>query len=152
MICILALVVFGILGLFSTTHRPLAKEAFDCVFRRITLRPCNSNFDQKMNGKIVGKLINKSPRSARFVNRNFELLSWIMVVVFFISMIYSGYAIYNLGVHGTCNPEDPNSCPLTSDQLTSGECGECGIAGCDIHNLECVDGEPCDCEGPTCTT
>ena len=147
MICILALVVFGILGIFSATHRTMAKEAFDCVFRRITLRPCNSGFDQKMKGKIVGKLINKSPRTAGFVNKHFELLSWIMVAVFFVSMIYSGYAVYNLGVHGTCTPENPDACVFTPDQ-PEGSCEECGIVGCPTHS-DCV-GEECDCEGFSC--
>ena len=76
MICILAMVVFGIMGIFSASHRKLAKEAFDCVFRMITFRPCNSTFDQRMKGKIVGKLINKSPRMSGFslfrdVTKNF---------------------------------------------------------------------------------
>jgi hypothetical protein len=150
MICILAMVVFGIMGIFSASHRKLAKEAFDCVFRMITFRPCNSTFDQRMKGKIVGKLINKSPRMAGFVNKNFKLLSTLMVIIFFISMIYSGYAIYNLGIHGTCDPEDPDTCIFTPEQLADDSCGDCGIVGCDIHNTECTDGKPCDCEGPTC--
>jgi hypothetical protein len=151
MICILAMVVFGILGIFSTTHRQMAKEAFDCVFRRITFRPCNSSFDQKMKGKIIGKLINKSPKSARFVNKHFEMLSWIMVIIFFISMIYTGYAIYNLGIHGTCTPEDPDMCIFTPDQPADAECGDCGIVGCSSHSL-CEDGSICDCETDDCST
>lgn len=150
MICIIALIVFGILGIFSATHRQLAREAFDCVFRRITLRPCNSDFNQRMKGKIVGKLLTKSPKTAGFVNKNFELLSWIMVIIFFISMIYSGYAIYNLGVHGTCTPDNPEMCAFTPDQ-TGLECGACGIVGCNIHSDDCM-GEECSCEGSICTT
>ena len=150
MICILALVVFGILGLFSATHRVMAKEAFDCVFRRITFRPCLTGFDQKMKGKIVGKLLNKSPKAAGFVNKHFELMSWIMVIIFFISMIYSGYAIYNLGIHGTCTPEDPDMCVFTPDQPTDDSCDECGIVGCTAHST-CADGELCDCQTRDCS-
>jgi hypothetical protein len=152
MICILAMVVFGILGLFSATHRPLAKEAFDCVFRRLTLRPCNSGFDQKMKGKIVGKLLTRSPRSARFVNKNFEILSWIMVAIFFISMIYSGMAVYNIGVHGTCTPENPEMCAFTPDQPIDDSCGECGIVGCSVHGDTCIDSEECDCVDDSCVS
>jgi protein-disulfide isomerase len=124
MICILALVVFGIMGLFSATHRTIAKEAFDCVFRRITLRPCTSGFDQKMKGKIVGKLINKSPKAARFVNKRFELLSWIMVAIFFISMAYSAIGGYNYYIYGNCNgPNEEGFCifdPLGGNSKISG--------------------------------
>jgi len=149
MICIIALVVFGIMGIFSATHRQLAKEAFDCVFRMVTLRPCNSSFDQKMKGKIVGKLLTKSPKSAAFVHKHFSLLSWIMVAIFFISMIYSGIAIYNIGVHGTCTPETPEQCIFTPDQ-TELECGDCGIVGCTQHSDDC-NGEECSCSGPDCS-
>jgi hypothetical protein len=37
MICLIALVVFGIMSIFSVGFRPLAKESFNCVFRRLTL-------------------------------------------------------------------------------------------------------------------
>ncbi len=73
MFCLIALIVFSILGIFSATHRKLAKEAFDCVFRRITLRPCNTGFDQKIKGKIIGKLLNKSPKLAKGVQSLHEL-------------------------------------------------------------------------------
>ena len=143
--------VFGIMGIFSATHRQLAKEAFDCVFRMVTLRPCNSSFDQKMKGKIVGKLINRSPKAAGFVNKNFKILSGLMVIIFFVSMIYSGYAIYNLGIHGTCTPENPEMCVFTPDQTTDSTCDECGILGCTTHEDICIDGEPCDCKTGDCS-
>ena len=60
MFCLIALIIFSILGIFSATHRQLAKEALDCVFRRVTLRPCNTGFDKKVKGKVIGKLLNKS--------------------------------------------------------------------------------------------
>ena len=53
MFCIVAFVVLGIMGIFSATNRGLAKEAFDCVLRRVTLRPCTTGFDQKMNWQDV---------------------------------------------------------------------------------------------------
>ena len=144
------MIVFGIMGIFSASHRKLAKEAFDCVFRMITLRPCNSTFDQRMKGKIVGKLLTKSPKFARFINKNFKLLSTLMVILFFISMIYSGIAIYNLSVHGTCTPENPDMCVFTPDQPVETECGDCGIMGCTIHEENC-EGQSCDCVDETCS-
>ena len=33
MICLIALIIFGVLAIFSASYRPLAKEAFDCVLR-----------------------------------------------------------------------------------------------------------------------
>ena len=54
MFCIVAFIVLSILGIFSATNRALAREAMDCVFRRVTLRPCNTGFDEKMKARILG--------------------------------------------------------------------------------------------------
>lgn len=53
MLCLAALVVFSILGIFSASYRPLAREAFNCVFRKMTLRSCNTGFDQKIKTKLT---------------------------------------------------------------------------------------------------
>jgi hypothetical protein len=57
MFCIVAFAVLSILGIFSATNRALAKEALDCVLRRVTLRPCNTGFDEKIKAKILGSVI-----------------------------------------------------------------------------------------------
>ena len=103
MFCIIALIIFSILGIFSATHRALAREAFNCVFRKITFRPCNTDFKEKMRGKLVGKLLERSVVAARVFNRHFELISW----VFFILMIASTFWVikggYNYYLYGSCN-------------------------------------------------
>jgi hypothetical protein len=145
MFCLLALIVFSILGLFSATHRELAKEAFDCVFRRITLRPCRTGFDKKIKGKIIGRLINRSPKLAKGLNRFWEPLSWILVIVFFVSLFLSGRTVYNLVKYKTCNPADPASCVLTSqdEECSSSEhCQPCEC-GADESDCQAPDYAPC---------
>jgi len=103
MFCVLALLVFSVLGIFSATHRALAREALDCVLRRVTLRPCNTGFREKMKSKVLSRLLNRSVFAARVFNRHFELLSWI----FFILMVASTYGVikggYNYYFYGSCN-------------------------------------------------
>jgi len=103
MFCLVALIIFSILGIFSATHRRLAKEAVECVFRRITFRPCQTGFREKIKGRILAKLLNRSTLAARLFNRHFELLAW----VFFILMIGSSFWVvkggYNFYVYGSCN-------------------------------------------------
>lgn len=103
MFCIVAFVVLSILGIFSATNRQLAKEALDCVFRRVTLRPCNTGFDVKMKAKILGSVINRSERAARFINKNFEPLSWVFFVLMLASSIWSVRGLYLFYVSGSCN-------------------------------------------------
>ncbi len=101
--CIIALIVFGILGIFSASHRELAKEAFSCVFRRITLRPCNTGFADKIKGKILSKIVTRSTFLAKMVNKHYEILSWIFFVLMLGSTIWIVWGVYNFYVYGSCN-------------------------------------------------
>lgn len=103
MICIIALIVFSIMGIFSATHRALAKEALDCVFRRITLRPCNTGFKEKIKSKILGGLLNKSVFMARLVNKHFEIFSWIFFILMITSTFWTVKGVYNYYLYGSCN-------------------------------------------------
>lgn len=101
--CIIALIIFSILGIFSASHRALAKEAFSCVFRRITLRPCNTGFAEKIKGKILSKLISRSTFLAKMVNKHYEILSWIFFILMVGSTIWVMRGVYNFYVFGSCN-------------------------------------------------
>ncbi|MEM4259921.1 MAG: thioredoxin domain-containing protein [Candidatus Woesearchaeota archaeon] len=109
MICIIALIVFGILGLFSATYRKIAKEALDCVFRRITFRKCTTGLDKRLKSAITGKIMTKSLRTARFVYKYFEVFSWFFLILMIVSMFGIGYGIYNYVLFGNCNGPQSNS-------------------------------------------
>jgi hypothetical protein len=112
-LCIVALVVFGILGIFSAKYRSLAKEAFQCVFRMVTLRPCESSFDEKLKASIIAKTLSFSLPLARVINRQFKALSWIFTLLFFASLAYSAVGVYNYWAYGNCNgPESSAFCAL----------------------------------------
>jgi glutaredoxin len=102
-VCIIALAVFSVLGLWSAKYRRLAKEAFDCTFRMITLRPCVTKLDERIKSKVTAKLM-RFPTAARAFYKYFKVFSWIFVISFFASMAYSAYGIYNLIVFGSCQP------------------------------------------------
>jgi len=101
--CIVALIVFGIMGIFSASHRALAKEAFSCVFRRLTLRPCNTGFQEKIKGKILSKLIKRSTFLTKVVNKHYEILSWIFFILMIGSTAWVLRGGYNFYVFGSCN-------------------------------------------------
>ncbi len=103
MFCIIALVVLSILGIFSATNRALAREALDCVLRRVTFRPCTTGFDEKMKAKILGSVIVRSENAARFLNQNFEILSWVFFVALLVSSIWTVRGFYLFYVTGSCN-------------------------------------------------
>jgi len=113
MICIAALILFAFLGIFSVTYRKLAKEAWVCVARRVTLRPCETDFQTKVKGLVVGKLIGKSEKLAGFVSHHFRGLAYSIVILSIISTVYLGYSAYNYVRYQTCDPWN-GSCPIGS--------------------------------------
>jgi hypothetical protein len=98
MFCILAFIALSIISLFSASHRELAKEAYDCVFRRLTFRPCTTGFKEKMKAKLVGRLLPLSRRQA--FKQTLKLLSWILFIV---ASILTGKGLYNFYMYGSCN-------------------------------------------------
>lgn len=103
MFCIVALIILSVLGIFSATHRQWAKEALDCVLRRVTLRPCNTGFREKFKSKILIALMDRSPFAAKFFNRHFELLAWVFMILMIWSTIWTVRGGYNYYLYGSCN-------------------------------------------------
>src|SRR3989338_8067524 len=103
MFCIIAFIVLSIIAIFNVSYRALAKEAYECVFRRITFRPCNTGFKEKMQAKLVGKLLTKSVVAARFLNKHFELLAWLLFLTTVASIFWTGKVLFNFYMYGSCN-------------------------------------------------
>ena len=107
MICIIALVVFGVLAIFSASYRPLAKEAFDCVFRKLTLRKCQTGLDKRLKSQITGSIMRKNERTGTFIYKHFDIISTIFTILMIASLGYTLYGGYNFMLWGNCN--GPNS-------------------------------------------
>lgn len=120
-VCVIALIVFGFLGLFSTAHRQIAKEAFDCVFRKITFRPCTTGLDKRLRVMASVKVMKLNQPLGRFVNKHFEALSFLFTLIFIVSFVYSALGLYNLFVFGNCNGQDSlEACLLNPETINNG--------------------------------
>lgn len=172
MFCIAAFLVFAILGIFSASYRPLVAQAWHCVLRRVTFKPCDINFAEEVKGRLIGKLVVRHPGFARFLNRWIDWLALIFVVLSVWSALYLLNAGLNLWVYDTCNPTNVESCSLSGeacgidqssigfiDALQQGKLGT-WVANPFIHFAETVSRipdrlkrwEPKDYFGPTATT
>ncbi|MDD5148364.1 MAG: hypothetical protein PHH08_02770 [Candidatus ainarchaeum sp.] len=109
-LCLVALLVFAVLSIWSAKYRVLAKEAFGCVAKMVTFKPCDVRLETKIKAKVASKLM-IVPALARFFYKYFKALSWAFTIAFFASLAYSAYSIYNLLVFGTCTPGEP--CAIT---------------------------------------
>ena len=112
-LCIIALPVFAILGIFSVKYRKLALESLDCIFRTVTLRPCKSSLDDRMRSSLAGKIFRFSSKLAGFMYNNYKILSWLVLIIFILSAYASGAGIYNYIKYGNCNgPSETGLCIL----------------------------------------
>src|SRR3989339_67842 len=130
MFCIAAFIIFAILGIFSASHRKLARKAWYCVVKKITFKPCDINFSEEVKGKLLGKLIIRRPKLAKFLSKWFDLMAWIFVILSIWSLLTVFNSGVNLWVYGTCNASTGESCSL------SGEA--CGVNRNDITFIEAV--------------
>ncbi|VVB58522.1 Thioredoxin [Candidatus Anstonella stagnisolia] len=107
MICFIALFVFGVLSIFSAKYRPFAKQAFDCTFRRLTLRPCNTTLEEEVKSKTVAAVLSKHAGAAKILNTHWEAISWAFTLLMFASIAFTLLGIVNYLYYGDCN--GPNS-------------------------------------------
>lgn len=146
-LCIIALPVFLILGIFSVKYRILAKDALDCLTRTLTFRKCKSRLDDRIKSHVTGKVIRKNHKFGLFIYRNFQLLSVIFIVLFVLSLIFSVSGYINYLEYGNCyGPEDNDYfCPY---DLLDGEV--CNHSECTNEECGCEQGSDCICEDDNC--
>lgn len=139
MFCIASFVVLSILGIFSASNRVLAKEALDCVLRRVTFRPCNTGFDQKMKAKILGVVITRSENAARFLNKYFEAIAWVFIVLMLAATFMFGRGLYYFYTFGNCNgPEQADAFCIFDP--TGATTQVSGSPKCSVNAVKGVDG------------
>ncbi len=123
MFCIVAFVIFGILGIFSARYRILAQKSWGCVLRRLTFKACDMSVQEEVKARLIGKLIITRPRLAKFIDRWAVSFAWTFVILSVWSLIVVINSSLNLFVYDTCNPDNPEACALAGEgcSVTSGK-------------------------------
>lgn len=112
-LCLLALPVFAVLGIFSLKYRKLTKDALECLFKTVTLRKCSSGLDDKIRSDVTGTFLKYSPKTAGFFYRHYRIISWIILILFVWSIYESSVGISNYVKHGNCNgPQSTAFCAI----------------------------------------
>lgn len=112
-LCLLALPIFAVLGIFSLRYRKLAGESLGCLFRTVTFRKCRSGLDDRIKAHTTGTILKYSPRAAKFFYSNYKFITWIVLILFLWSTYASATGLYNYAQYGNCNgPEETGFCVL----------------------------------------
>lgn len=120
MLCIAAFIVFCVLGIFSAYYRKLAAKAWYCVVKRITFKPCDITLAQEIKGKLLGKIILKRPKVAKFFEKWIDVFAFAFIVLSIWSVFSVAFASLNLLVYDTCDPTSQESCSLGGEACTVG--------------------------------
>lgn len=106
------LILFPIFGIFSKDYRILFKKAWSCVFKKLTLKPCDINLGEEVKNKLLGKIAFRFPKVAKFIDKTASFWAIIFVFLSVGSLLYVANAGLNLWVYDTCNPTNGESCAL----------------------------------------
>lgn len=101
-LCFIALPILAILGIFSATHRQLAKDAFKCVFLKVSFRPCDTKLDTRLKTSIVSSLLRRNKAAGKFLHKHFTVFSWIFVILMLASTYYVIDGGINYYKYGNC--------------------------------------------------
>lgn len=139
MICVIALIVFGILGIFSAKYRTIAKEAFNCVFKKVTFRKCDSNLDTRLKSEITGAFMRWWAPGGRFFYRYFEIFSWAFLILTLVTLFFFGQGVYFYAKYGNCNGANSNAfCifdPLGTNHPQNSTAGAGSVCAVPGHQL-----------------
>jgi thioredoxin family protein len=132
-LCLIALPIFMIIGIFSIKYRKLSKDAFECLFKTVTLKKCKNGLDDRIKSRITGTILKHSPKLAKLVYKYYKILSWIILIIFIWSAYEGSIGVYNYINYGNCNgPESVGFCML--DPL--GESSGISEIDCTEHDHE----------------
>lgn len=115
MFCIAAFIVLLVVGIFSAKYRLMMKQAWGCVGRKFTLRPCDTNFKKDLKDHILAKVANKSPKMVKTADISIEIGAVVIVILTIWSLAVVIISGLNLYVYGTCKPSNAAACSLGAE-------------------------------------
>ena len=102
LVCLFWTIPFGILALLFPKYRNDFKDSVKCFWNKMTLSPCDVNFDEKMRAKIVAWIGKYNQPAARFVYKHYDGIFTFMMLL---TIAYSIWLVY-VWMFPACGPAD----------------------------------------------
>ena len=129
MVCVAAFIILCLVGVvvaFLSIFKPeigkkyltVFKKAWHCVFKKVRLQKCDTNFKEDVKNTILKKVILKHPKWVKPLSIIIEILSVLIVAITVWSLIIAVKSLLALWVFGTCNVSQPSACSLTSESCS----------------------------------
>lgn len=129
MVCIAAFIILCLVGIvvaFLSIFKPeigkkylaVFKKSWHCVFKKVRLQKCDTNFKDDVKNTILKKVILKRPKWVKPLSIIIEIVSVLIVLVTVWSLVIAIKSLLALWVFGTCNVSKPSACSLTSESCS----------------------------------
>jgi hypothetical protein len=121
MVCIAAFIILCLLsvfvGILSIFRRDIGKKywkvfkkSWGCVWKRVRLQKCETNFKEDVKNSILKKVVLKKPKLVKPISVGIEIISVLIVALTVWSLVEGLRAGLSLYALGTCNPRQPDAC------------------------------------------
>lgn len=129
MVCVAAFIILCIVGIIvaflsifkreiGKKYLAVFKKAWHCVFKKVRLQKCDTNFKDDVKNTILKRVILKRPKWVKPLSVIIEILSVLIVAITIWSIIIAVKSLLALWVLGTCNVSKPSACSLTSESCS----------------------------------
>lgn len=129
MVCVAAFIILCLMGIVvafisifkkevGRKYLAIFKKSWHCVFKKVRLQKCDTNFKDDVKNTILKKVILKKPKLVKPLSVLIEIVSILIVFITIWSIVISIKSLLALWVFGTCNVSKPSSCSLTSESCS----------------------------------
>ena len=126
MVCIAAFIILALLSVFvgflSLFNKALGKKywatfkkAWHCVFKKVRLQKCDTNFKDEVKNSLLKKVVLKNPKLVKPLSALIEIISVVIVLITVWSLVIAIKSLLALWVFGTCNVSMPSQCGLGAE-------------------------------------
>lgn len=140
MVCIAAFIILclisvfvGFLSIFNKTlgkkYWAVFKKAWHCVFKKVRLKKCDTNFKDDVKNTLLKRLVIKNPKLLKPASALIEILSVLIVFITIWSLVIAIKSLLALWVLGTCNVSQPSQCGLGAESCTIDQSEPTDLAG-----------------------
>lgn len=140
MVCIAAFIILclisvfvGFLSIFNKTlgkkYWAVFKKAWHCVFKKVRLQKCDTNFKDDVKNTLLKRLVVKNPKLLKPASALIEILSVLIVFITVWSLIIAIKSLLALWAFGTCNVSHPSQCGLGATSCTIDQSEPTDLAG-----------------------
>ena len=132
MVCIAAFIILAIIGIFvgiisifkrdiGVAYWKVFKKAWGCVWKKVRLQKCETNFKDDVKNSLLKKVVLKKPNLVKPLSVVIEVVSVVIVGVVIWAVLTSIKSLLALWTLGTCNVSHPASCALGSESCAIDE-------------------------------